>query len=723
MLPGKCILNSINLETGEDRFEVVSDLLKLYGGSVVVGCIDEDPESGMAVTRERKLEVAQRSYDLLTKKYGLAEEDIIWDPLVFPCGTGDVNYIDSARETVEGIRLIKERFPNTKTILGISNVSFGLPEAGREILNSVFLYHCTKAGLDMAIVNSQKIERYANIPEADRAICEELIFRNSQQKLDEFVAHFRVRKAVKKADEKASWSVEDRLIANLVEGSKDGLIDNLNEALKKYSPLDVINLPLMDGMNKVGKLFNANELIVAEVLQSAGVMKAAVAHLQQFMAKNEESCKAKVLLATVKGDVHDIGKNLVEIILGNNGYEIINLGIKIPSEAIIEAYRRHKPDFIGLSGLLVKSALQMVDTVDDLRNAGVTCPILVGGAALSRKFTDTRIAPKYGNPVIYAVDAMTGLDIVNNLIDPIKRTEYLNQYEEKAKSLRESGDEVKGPRSASKRSKLEISHEDLREAAPSFEPQIFEVLDTTQVWPYLNEQFFYTQHMGFKGSIRISLEKKEPRAVKLWEQIEELKAMIAQNKWFDCKGVYQYFEAEAEGNLLKIFNPAGQVLETFEFPRQKDGEELCVADFVAPSGKSKRDTIAMFAMSSGYQVREVSEKFKRDGDFFRFHALQALAVEAAEALAEMVHQHIRKGWGILEDLSFKDLIQTRYQGIRLSFGYPACPNLDDQAKLFQLIKPEKVGIQLTENMMMEPEGSVSAVVFSHPAGKYFSVES
>jgi len=722
MLPGKCILNSINLETGEDRFEVVSDLLKLYGGSVVVGCIDEDPESGMAVTRERKLEVAQRSYDLLTKKYGLAEEDIIWDPLVFPCGTGDVNYIDSARETVEGIRLIKDRFPNTKTILGISNVSFGLPEAGREILNSVFLYHCTKAGLDMAIVNSQKIERYANIPEADRAICEELIFRNSQQKLDEFVAHFRVRKAVKKADEKASWSVEDRLIANLVEGSKDGLIDSLNEALKKYSPLDVINLPLMDGMNKVGKLFNANELIVAEVLQSAGVMKAAVAHLQQFMSKNEESCKAKVLLATVKGDVHDIGKNLVEIILGNNGYEIINLGIKIPSEAIIEAYRKHKPDFIGLSGLLVKSALQMVDTVDDLRNAGVTCPILVGGAALSRKFTDTRIAPKYGNPVIYAVDAMTGLDIVNNLIDPLKRTEYLHQYEEKAKSLRESGDEVKGPRSASKRSKIEIDHQAVREKAPSFEPQIFEVLDISRVWPYMNEQFFYTQHMGFKGSIRISLEKKEPRAVKLWEQIEELKGMIVENKWFDCKGVYQYFEAESEGNLLKIFDPFGQVIETFEFPRQKDGEELCVADFVAPAGKMKRDSIAMFAMSSGYQVREISEKFKRDGDFFRFHAMQALAVEAAEALAEMVHQHIRKGWGISEDLTLKDLIQTRYQGIRLSFGYPACPDLDDQAKLFRLIQPEKVGIQLTENMMMEPEGSVSAIVFSHPSGKYFSVE-
>ncbi len=720
MLPGKCILNSINLETGEDRFETVSGLLKLYGGSVVVGCIDEDPHHGMAVSRERKLEVAARSYELLTQKYGIQEEDIIWDPLVFPCGTGDENYITSAKETVEGIRLIKEKYPKTKTILGISNVSFGLPEAGREMLNSVFLYHCTKAGLDMAIVNSEKIERYANIGQRERELCEGMIFDNSQERLDEFVAHFRQMKTLKSADEKADWTVEDRLIANLVEGSKEGLIPNLEEALQKYDPLDVINGPLMAGMNKVGKLFNANELIVAEVLQSASVMKAAVAHLEPSMEKTSDACKAKVLLATVKGDVHDIGKNLVEIILANNGYEVINLGIKIAPEVIIEAWREHKPDFIGLSGLLVKSALQMVDTVEDLKAAGVDCPILVGGAALSRRFTDTRIAPKYAAPVLYSVDAMTGLEIANNLVDPKLRDTYLKEYEDKAASLREGG-EPKVSRPSSKRSKLVLSHEALREAAPDLERHVVK-FDVAEVWPYLNEQFFYAQHLGFKGSIRLSLQKGEEKAAKLHRQVEELKRLAEKEGWIEPVGVYRFFEAESQGNDLKIHGANGELLETIHFPRQKDGEELCAADFVASHRKDRRDTIAMFAVSTGYGVREASARFKEAGDYFSFHALQALAVEAAEATAEMLHQKIRGLWGIQEDLSFKDLVQTRYQGIRLSFGYPACPDLEDQRLLFRLLKPQDVGIELTENMMMEPEGSVSALVFSHPDAKYFSVQ-
>ncbi|KHF34172.1 Methionine synthase [Paenibacillus sp. P1XP2] len=414
---GKSIINSINLEDGEEKFEKVTPLIHKYGAAVVVGTIDE---SGQAIHRDDKLKVAQRSYDLLVNKYKLAPEDIIFDTLVFPVGTGDEQYIGSARETIEGIRLIKQAMPECHTILGISNVSFGLPEAGREVLNSVFLYECTKAGLDYAIVNTEKLERYASIPEEERKLAEALIYDTNDETLAAFVAAFRNKK-VEKKEKLSNLTLEERLASYVVEGSKEGLIPDLDAALQKYGALEIINGPLMDGMAEVGRLFNNNELIVAEVLQSAEVMKASVSYLEQFMEKNETSVKGKMLLATVKGDVHDIGKNLVEIILSNNGYEIVNLGIKVAPETIIEAYRREKADLIGLSGLLVKSAQQMVVTAQDLRNAGVDVPIMVGGAALTRKFTKTRIRPEYNGLVVYAKDAMDGLDLANKLMDPVQR--------------------------------------------------------------------------------------------------------------------------------------------------------------------------------------------------------------------------------------------------------------------------------------------------------------
>lgn len=721
MLPGKCILNSINLEEGEGRFIEVSSIVRRHGGSVVVGCIDEDPQQGMAVTRERKIEIARRSFNLLTEKYGLQPEDIIFDPLVFPCGAGDEAYLTSAAETVAGIELIKKEFPKCKTILGISNVSFGLPTAGREILNSVFLYHCTKAGLDMAIVNSQRIERYSTIGDEERKLCEELIYNNSAQKIEEFAAYFREVKPKASKDDLSHLSVEERLKILLVEGSKEGLIEYLDEALQKYTPLDVINIPLMEGMAEVGRLFNDNELIVAEVLQSAGVMKAAVTHLEQFMEKTEDSNKARMLLATVKGDVHDIGKNLVDIILSNNGFDVVNLGIKVTSEELIRAYAEYKPDFIGLSGLLVKSAMQMVNTAEDLRNAGIKCPIMVGGAALSRSFTDKRISPNYEGPVLYSVDAMTGLDIANSLADDHKRGAFLTSYQEES-ARRAQQQEVKAPKKASTKSKLVIDHSQPREQVDNFGRQLIEVANPSELFNFINEQFFYTQHMGFKGSIRLSYEKGEDRAVKLVNQINELKQQVIENNWFDCKGVYQFFRAAHEGNTLYIYDQSGDVIKEVYFPRQSDGEQLCAAEFVGPIAKVPRDTIAMFAVTSGNQIRELAKKFKDEGDFFKSHAIQALAVETAEGFAEYLHQKIRQEWGIVEDLSFKQLVQTKYQGIRLSFGYPACPNLDDQQVIFDLLRPQEQGISLTESMMMEPEGSVSALVFSHPQGKYFSVE-
>src|SRR6266540_4061114 len=422
---GKAIVNSINLEDGEERFEKVCPLLRTYGAAVIVGCIDEDKQQGMAVTRARKLAVAERSYALLTEKYGIPARDLIFDPLVFPVGTGDVNYIGSAMETIEGVRLIKERFPECKTILGISNVSFGLPPAGREVLNAVYLYHNTKAGLDYAIVNTERLERYASIPDEERRLAENLIFWRGDDPVAAFAAHFRGR--TKTVAVQRTLSLDERLARYIVEGSRDGLVGDLDEKLREAAPLEIINGPLMKGMDEVGRLFNDNQLIVAEVLHSAEAMKAAVGHLEQYMEKAESATRGVFLLATVKGDVHDIGKNLVEIILSNNGYRVINLGIKVPPETLIAAWQEHKPDAIGLSGLLVKSAQQMVITAQDLKVAGVDVPLFVGGAALTRKFTATRIAPEHGGLTLYAKDAMDGLDLANQLFSAPTRERLIER--------------------------------------------------------------------------------------------------------------------------------------------------------------------------------------------------------------------------------------------------------------------------------------------------------
>src|SRR5262249_36541076 len=432
--------------------------------------------------------------ELLTKKYGLAPEDLIFDPLVFPLGTGDQNYIGAGRETIEGVRLIKQTFPECKTILGISNVSFGLPPAGRELLNSVFLYHCVKAGSDMAIVNSEKLERYATMPEEERRLSEDLIYWRGDDPVAAFAAHFRQKNTKVKADTRKDLPLDERLARCIIEGSKDGLIDDLNEALTTRKPLEVINGPLMAGMDEVGRLFNNNELIVAEVLQSAEAMKAAVGHLEQFMEKTADALKGSVILATVKGDVHDIGKNLVEIILGNNGYRVINLGIKVPPETLIEAHQTHKPDIIGLSGLLVKSAQQMVVTAQDLKNGGIACPILVGGAALTARFTATKIAPEYDGLVCYANDAMRGLDLANQIVDPSKRTVLIEKVaaerERLAAQERKPVEVIESAVTATVRVSS-ISHEHPIPLPPDLRSHVLEDYDLEAIFAYVNPTMLY----------------------------------------------------------------------------------------------------------------------------------------------------------------------------------------------------------------------------------------
>ncbi|GAX88502.1 methionine synthase [Effusibacillus lacus] len=722
---GKAILNSINLEDGEKRFEEVAPLITRYGAAVVVGTIDE---TGMAVTRERKLEVAKRSYDLLVNKYGVNPQDIIFDPLVFPVGTGDEQYIGSALETVEGIRLIKESMPECGSILGISNVSFGLPPAGREVLNAVFLYHCTKAGLDYAIVNTEKLERYASIPEEERRLAEELLFRTNEQTLAEFTAFYREKK-VAKVKEVSSLSLEERLANYVVEGSKDGLIDDLNEALKKYAPLDIINGPLMKGMEEVGRLFNDNELIVAEVLQSAEVMKAAVAHLEPFMERTETAVKGKILLATVKGDVHDIGKNLVEIILSNNGYQVVNLGIKVPPEQLIAAYREEKPDAIGLSGLLVKSAQQMVTTAQDLREAGIEVPILVGGAALTRKFTHTRIAPEYNGLVLYAKDAMDGLDLANRLSDEQQRKALVQELRDIQNSyVMESG---KGAGGSNESTQVADRRSDVDRNAPVFVPpdlerHILRDYPVSHLQPYLNLRMLLGKHLGVKGNVEKLLEEKDPKTTELMDVINHLLKEAKETGLIRAHGMYRFFPAQSSGNDILIYDPKNpaKILERFTFPRQLQDPYLCLADFLKPVESGVMDYVGFLVVTAGGGVRERANEWKDKGDYLRSHAIQALALELAEAFAERIHHIMRDVWGFPDpaDMTMQERFGARYQGIRVSFGYPACPNLDDQAQLFRLMQPEDIGVHLTEGFMMDPEASVSAMVFAHPEARYFNVE-
>ncbi|HYA64972.1 MAG TPA: methionine synthase [Candidatus Sulfotelmatobacter sp.] len=751
---GKAIINSINLEDGEDKFEKVVPIAHDFGAAIVVGCIDEDPMQAQAFTRERKLDIARRSYELLTRKYAMPPEDIIFDPLVFPCATGDENYIGGAVETMEGIRLIKQALPDTRTILGISNVSFGLPSGAREVVNSVFLYYCTKGGLDLAIVNTERLDRFASIPEHERRLAENLLFQHPpkdipadhpqaqllrivpsdwrQQTKEQKAAvnqfhiaaitdHFRSAGKKQKA-KKEDLPLEQRLANYIIEGTRDGLIDDLERKRADGTPpLDIINGPLMDGMAEVGRLFNANELIVAEVLQSAESMKAAVNHLEQFMEKADTAKRGKVILATVKGDVHDIGKNLVEIILKNNGFDVVNLGIKVPPEDLIKAFQAHRPDAIGLSGLLVKSAQQMVTTANDLKDAGIDVPLLVGGAALSAKFTQQKIAPSYGGAVCYAKDAMTGLRLMNELMDPSTRARVLSEHAI-------SGNGVKVTTSVKLAEKPRVKRSPKVRADLPIPPvgyldrKVRLVPDLRELWSYVNPFMLYGRHMGYRGDFEKNLAAREGKAVELFNEMEEVKNVSA--TFMKVRAVWQFFEAESIGESLLLFGPGADIpLHTWTFKRQKTGDQLCLSDYVLPSNSGKRDHVALFVVTAGEGIRDRAERAKQEGYYFKSHGLQALAIETAEGCAEWLHRRIREDWGFPDppEMTMAQRFTSRYRGKRYSFGYPACPDLEDQAGIWKLLRPEEIGVQLTDGFMMDPEASVSALVFHHPDCTYFSV--
>ncbi|WP_027390103.1 methionine synthase [Chrysiogenes arsenatis] len=712
---GRGIINSINLEQGEERFGQIIPLIRQFGAAVVVGTIDEDPEHGMAVTVERKLEIAERSYQLLTEHYGLQPEDIIFDPLVFPVATGDVNYRLAAKATIDAIRLIRQKFPRCHITIGLSNVSFGLPPAAREIVNSIFLHHCVDAGLNMPIINTEMMVRYSSIAPEDKQLAEDLLFARTDDPITPLAAKFKDRSAAAKSVvHNEHLSIEEKLVSNIVEGSKEELVARLEAACAKYRPLEIINGPLMEGMATVGKLFNENQLIVAEVLQSAEVMKAAVDYLSPKLDKSETVHRGTMVLATVKGDVHDIGKNLVDIILTNNGFKVINLGIKIPSETILAAVREHSPDFIGLSGLLVRSAQQMIATASDLRDAGINVPIFVGGAALSENFAANRIQPEYNGTVIYSKDPMECFATAQRLIDPNLRADFEAELSE-----------VRQARASSKKATPQVTPtipatiaEITPPTPPDFERHIVTVKgdQIREIFEYINPAMLFGKHLGFKGYTQ-ALESGDPKALKLRDSVQVLLDELVANPAVQLQGVYQYYRAQRTQPETVTIYVGEATKRELRFPRD-ERQGISLADYHRAEGG---DNLALMAVTAGATFSQLALAAKDQGEYLRSHIIWSLALELAEGFAEWLHYRLRAAWGIGECCvhSKQELFSAKYRGRRYAPGYPAIPDMARQRDIFALLAPEEIGITLTESDMMDPEASVSCVVLHHPQAKYF----
>src|SRR6266852_3881198 len=752
---GKCILNSTNYEDVVPRFAKVIELAKRYSASVVIGTIDEE---GMARTSQGKFKIAQRAFAQATGELDLPAADIFFDPLALPISTGIEEDRRNALETIEGIKRIKGELPGCFTILGVSNISFGLNPASRVVLNSVFLHDAVEAGLDAAIVNASKIEPLNRIGEQELKVARDLIYDRRQfdgdvctyDPLTQFTTLFEnvKTKSAKKASK--GETVEERLKNHIIDGEKIGLEDELKSALGKYSALEIINNILLDGMKVVGDLFGSGQMQLPFVLQSAEAMKAAVRFLEPFMEKKGgATAKGTMVLATVKGDVHDIGKNLVDIILTNNGYRVVNLGIKQTIDTILNAHEEHKADAIGMSGLLVKSTLIMKENLEIMNERAIKVPVVLGGAALTRRYVEDDLKSIYKGTLFYARDAFAGLHTMDKLMSgdghadeeqakaAVAAASGNGDHPEEAEDL--IGEEAKrGERkSARPRGVSKISGDtthtvrsDVRMDVSIPQPPFFGsrvVLDIPieNVFDYVNETALFKGQWQFKQGRTSAEEYQALLASKVRHVYEELKQRCDREGLLVPRVVYGYFPAQSSGNDLIVYDTDAQTERTrFTFPRQPAGKRLCLADYFASVESGRMDVVAFHLVRVGRRASEYSQElFKRDNyaDYLYFHGL---SVESAEALAEYWHRHIRQELGIADadEKDLNKLFRQGYQGSRFSFGYPACPNLEDQTKLFELLDPSRIDVELSEEFQLEPEQSTSAIIIHHPEARYFSIE-
>jgi len=760
LIGGKPVINSINLEDGEERASKVLSLCKTYGASVIALTIDED---GMAKTAEKKLAVARRIHDLAVHTHGMKPHDLIFDPLTFTLGSGDEEFRSAGKETLQAIRLIRTHLPEVHTLLGVSNISFGLSAPIRQILNSVFLHHAVEAGLDMAIVHASKITPLYRIDEKGREICRHLIFDERRYEgegahrktvydpLTELLAYGSgVGPSARKAATVAGASVEERLKNRIIDGHRPGLQADLDEAMKQYAPLQIINSILLDGMKVVGELFGAGQMQLPFVLQSAEVMKAAVSHLENFMEKKEGSQKGTMVIATVKGDVHDIGKNLVDIILSNNGYKVVNLGIKCPIETMLGAVQEHNADALGMSGLLVKSTLIMKENLGVMSERSLQIPVILGGAALTRRYVENDLRAVYAGPVLYANDAFDGLKYMGAIVSgslpesaaPQAATKEsavdgLTGAEAKiAMAEAETGPEAdavgSGPPQVGRSS---VRQSERIPTPPFWGSRVVDSVPLEEVYRFINEVAL------IRGQWRVvagSLSQRDYQALlesQIHPELERLKRTAKESGLLEPKVVYGHFPCQSDGNDLVVYDPEslapdgtlqgrqGRELARFAFPRQSHRPYLCISDFFAHVGSGLTDVVSFHLVTMGQKASAHSKKLFDANNYKEYLYFHGLSVESAEALAELWHQRIRQELGIAgrDAPEIRKLFAQGYQGSRYSFGYPACPNLEDQTKLFTLLRPERIGVELTEEFQLEPEQSTSAIVVHHPQARYFNV--
>jgi 5-methyltetrahydrofolate--homocysteine methyltransferase len=732
---GKPILNSINFEDGEAPAAKRLELARRFGTAVIALTIDE---TGMAKDVARKVEVARRLHDFACGRFELPAADLLFDPLTFTICTGNEDDRKLGLWTLEAIERIAKELPACQIILGLSNISFGLNPAARHVLNSVFLDHALKRGLTGAILHVSKIMPLHRIPEEEVRVAEDLIFdrrRPDYDPLQAFIALFENRVATKAAKKERPAAVEERLKQRIVDGDRQGLDEDLRLAMEKHQPLDIINTFLLDGMKVVGDLFGAGKMQLPFVLQSAETMKAAVAQLEPHMERVDGQQKGTIVLATVKGDVHDIGKNLVDIILTNNGYRVVNLGIKQPIASILEAAQQYKADAVGMSGLLVKSTVVMRENLEEMTRQGLAMPVMLGGAALTRRYVEEDCAKAYASGrVAYARDAFDGLALMDKVVNG-RFDHHLAEVRAKNRG-RVVNESRKLGRAADARplrpidvEEIRVRRQELTRGLPVVEPPFWGPRTVARVpvkalVPYLNERMLYQFHWGYRKDGRTLDE------FKLWAQ-KELRPVLQrmldtaiQQDILVPQAVYGYWPCAAEGNDVILFSPENHhEVARFTFPRQSKEGGLCIADFFRDVSDGARDVIGLQIVTMGPRASETAREWFAENRYQDYLYLHGLSVEMAEAMAEYTHKRVRAelGFAAEEARDIEALLQQGYRGSRYSFGYPACPNLADQRQLMALLNAEEIGVALTDEDQLDPEQSTSAIVVTHPQAKYFSV--
>ncbi|MFI6601092.1 methionine synthase [Nonomuraea sp. NPDC050536] len=728
MLGGRAAVNSVNYEDGDgpdSRFQKIMRLVREHGSAVVALTIDEE---GQARTADWKVRVATRLIEDLTTNWGKRVEDIIVDCLTFPIATGQEETRRDGLETIEAIRELKRRYPSVQTTLGLSNISFGLNPAARMVLNSVFLNECVNAGLDSAIVHASKILPMARIPDEQRQVALDMIYdrrRDGYDPLQRFMDLFEGVDAAAmragKAEELAALPLWERLKRRIIDGERKGLEADLDSALDQRPALEIINDVLLDGMKTVGELFGSGEMQLPFVLQSAEVMKAAVAYLEPHMDRLEGETKGRIVLATVKGDVHDIGKNLVDIILSNNGYQVVNLGIKQPVSAILEAADEQKADVIGMSGLLVKSTVVMKENLEEMNSRGISekYPVLLGGAALTRAYVEQDLAELFSGEVRYARDAFEGLRLMDAFMSHKRDGVPLPALRERRVK---TGAVLQRTPVEELPARSDVALDNAVPAAPFHGDRIVKGISLADYSAFLDERALFLGQWGLKptrggdgpGYEELVETEGRPR-LRMWLDRIQTEGLL------EAAVVYGYFPCVSDGDSLIILDESGGERTRFTFPRQRRDRHLCLSDFFRTRESGETDVVAFQVVTMGGKIAQATgELFAKDAyrDYLELHGL---SVQLTEALAEYWHARVRSEWSIGGGESLDDMLKVNIQGCRYSFGYPACPNLEDQVQLFQLLEPERIGVSLSEEFQLHPEQSTSALVAHHPEAKYFNV--